>query len=113
MFDQPFEALAARRERFAFGSSVLLLAAALLLVVLELAPVLGPTGPLRAPAPGVVGGGFAAPISPAVVPGPARPALSVSAGEPCAAYAPATEADMHPAINANMSFLIPYLPKKV
>jgi hypothetical protein len=29
--------------------------------------------------------GFAAPISPAAVPGPARPALSVSAGEPCAA----------------------------
>jgi hypothetical protein len=35
--------------------------------------------------PGVVAPGFAAPISPALVPGPARPALSVSAGEPCAA----------------------------
>jgi hypothetical protein len=102
----------------AFGSSVLLLAAAPLLVVLELAAVPEVAPPLRAAAPapvpalGVVVPGFAAPISPAAVPGPARPALSVSAGEPCAAYAPATAADMQPAINANMSFLIPYLPKK-
>jgi hypothetical protein len=65
------------------------------------------------PAPGAVVDGFAAPISPAVVPGPARPALSVSAGEPAAAYAPATAADMQPATNANMSFLISTSRKKV
>ena len=81
--------------------------------VLELAvpavpAVLAPAPPfdMPPPAPGVVGVGFAAPISPAAVPGPARPALSVSAGDPCAAYAPATAADMHPATTANMSFLI-------
>jgi hypothetical protein len=95
---------------------MLLLAVAPLLVVLELAPVVEVAPPLRAPAPapapGVVVAGLAAPISPAAVPGPVRPALSVSAGEPCAAYAPATAADMQPAINANMSFLITYLPKK-
>jgi hypothetical protein len=77
---------------------------------LELAApeVLAPAPPfdMPPPAPGAVGDGFAAPISPADVPGPARPALSVSAGDPCAAYAPATAADMHPATNANMSFFI-------
>jgi hypothetical protein len=36
-----------------------------------------------------------------------RPALSESAGEPDAAYALATAADMQPAINVNMSFFIP------
>jgi hypothetical protein len=61
--------------------------------------------------PALPGVGVAAPISPAAVPGPARPALSVSAGEPCAAYAPATAADMQTAINVNMSFFIPDLPK--
>jgi hypothetical protein len=85
---------------------------------LELAaPALLP--PLDAPMPelpadpGVVVPGFAAPISPALVPGPARPALSVSAGEPCAAYAPATAADMQPATTANMSFLITTSRKKL
>jgi hypothetical protein len=123
--DQPFSALAARRERRAFGSSppVLLLASAPPPIELDPAvlpdvdPPLMPElelAPLRAPAPpapGAVVPGFAAPISPADVPGPARPALSASAGEPCAAYAPATAADMHPATNATMSFLIAYLPK--
>ncbi|MDB5865489.1 MAG: hypothetical protein JWO70_3295 [Betaproteobacteria bacterium] len=130
---QPFSALAARRERrvlFVSSVAVLLLAAAPLppLVdpavdpapVLELAAppdeVLAPEPmlpPLDVPDPGVVVPGLAAPISPALVPGPMRPALSESAGEPCAAYAPATAADMQPATTANMSFLITYLPKKV
>jgi hypothetical protein len=78
---------------------------------LELAPPFAP--PLIPAPPGAVVPGLAAPISPADVPGPARPALSVSAGEPCAAYAPATAADMQPATNATMSFLIAYLPKMV
>jgi hypothetical protein len=56
--------------------------------------------------------GFAAPISPAAVPGPARPALSVSAGEPVAANALATATDMQPATNAIMSFFICDLPVK-
>jgi translation initiation factor IF-2 len=67
-----------------------------------LVPVV-PAVPLAVP----LGVGFAAPISPAAVPGPARPALSVSAGEPDAAYAPATAADMQPATNVNMSLFIP------
>lgn len=54
--------------------------------------------------------GFDAPISPAAVPGPARPALSVSAGEPCAAYAPATATDRQPATNVTISFFISDLP---
>ena len=62
-----------------------------------------PAVPLAVP----LGVGFDAPISPAAVPGPARPALSVSAGEPDAAYAPATAADMQPATNVNMSLFIP------
>jgi hypothetical protein len=41
-----------------------------------------------------------------------RPALSESAGEPDAAYALATAADMQPAINVNMSFFISDLPKR-
>jgi hypothetical protein len=124
--DQPFSALAARRERLPdFGSSApLLLAAAPPLVLLELAPapmpplVLPPAPvlelapplrllpPMPPPAPGEVVPGFAAPCSPAALPAPARPALSVSAGEPCAAYAPATAADIQPATNTIMSFFI-------
>jgi hypothetical protein len=80
--------------------------------------------PVVAPAPVVVlapapvvpaapeGVGLAAPASPIAVPGPARPALSVSAGDPDAAYAPAIAADMHPATSANMSFFISDLPNK-
>jgi hypothetical protein len=75
-------------------------------VVLDAAPV----APRFMPVPAEPTSGLAAPCSPAVVPGPARPALSVSAGDPDAAYALATAADMQPAINANMSFLIPHLP---
>jgi hypothetical protein len=92
------------------------------LVVVELAPapMLPPApapadelapAPLRLAPPALPGVGSAAPICPAAVPGPARPALSVSAGDPCAAYAPATAADMAPAISAIMSFLITCLPK--
>jgi hypothetical protein len=50
--------------------------------------------------------GSAAPIWPAAVLGLARPALSVSAGDPCAAYAPANAADMHTATKPNVSFLM-------
>jgi hypothetical protein len=107
----------ARRERLPFGSSVPLLADAPLLVVLELAPVLE-LGPLPVPeaapiplVPALPGVGSAAPIWPAAVPAPARPALSVSAGEPWAAYAPVTATDMQPAIKTRVSFLMTYLPK--
>jgi hypothetical protein len=121
------EALAALRERLPLGSSMPPPAAALEpppVLEAELPPaapelddaappapalVPAPALPLfdiPLPAPGVAGPGFAAPISPAAVPGPARPALSVSAGEPAAAYAPATAADIQPATNANISFLI-------
>jgi hypothetical protein len=68
-------------------------------------PLLPPFAP-----PGAFG--FAAPISPAAVPGPARPALSVSAGDPVAANALATATDMQPATNAIMSFFICDLPVK-
>lgn len=72
-----------------------------------------PVPPFIVPGPALPGVGSAAPICPAAVPGPARPALSVSAGEPVAAYAPATATDMQPATNANVSFLISDLPKKL
>lgn len=74
-------------------------------VVLEVAPV--PVLDLAPVVPGALLGGFGstAPISPAAVPGPMRPALSESAGEPDAAYAP-TATDMQLAINANVSFFI-------
>jgi hypothetical protein len=114
MCDQPFDARARRPFR---GSSVPLLelAAAPLEPVVALAPVpvvalLDAAPPFVEPGPALPGVGCAAPISPAAVPGPMRPALSVSAGDPCAAYAPATAADMQPATNANMSFFIPDLP---
>ena len=83
---------------------VLELAAPVVPAVLEPIPL--PPFDIPPVVPGVVGVGLAAPISPAAVPGPARPALSVSAGDPAAAYAPATATDMQPATNANMSFLI-------
>jgi hypothetical protein len=126
--NQPFEARPPRRVRLTFGSSVLLdadapldppLVPALLLEVpllvpaLPVAPVLevAPLVPARdrvplalVSAPAFVGS--AAPIWPADVPGPARPALSVSAGDPCAACAPATAADTQTATNANVSFLM-------
>jgi hypothetical protein len=122
--DQPFEARAALRLRLPFVSSVVLADAALeppvvlpevlLAPPLPPAPVLDvapPAVPAREPvvppaelAPPLVGS--AAPISPAAVPGPARPALSVSAGDPCAAYAPATAPDMQSASRPNLSFLM-------
>jgi hypothetical protein len=131
--DQPFDARAALRERrlpLVSSEPAPLIALELPPPVLEAAepaPVVdvpaapdvlapAPIAPLPlfdAPPPGAVGAGFAAPISPADVPGPARPALSVSAGDPCAAYAPATAADMQPATNANMSFLIITSRKKL
>jgi hypothetical protein len=128
--DQPFSARAARRLRLDLGSSVPVAALAdeplVPLVVLEPVPVVVAPVPAAAPvvvlpavaprlpiAPPLSGApGFTAPCSPAAVPGPWRPALSESAGDPDAAYAPATPADMHPAINANMSFLISDLPIK-
>jgi hypothetical protein len=83
------------------------------------APVLAPEVPALAPLvllaaplfdmllpPALPGVGSTAPDCPADVPGGWRPALSLSAGDPAAAYAPATPADMQPATNANMSFLI-------
>jgi hypothetical protein len=79
-------------------------------VVVLAAPAVAPRLPIAPPLSAPPG--FTAPCSPAAVPGPMRPALSVSAGDPDAAYAPATVADMHPAINANMSFLISNLPNK-
>jgi hypothetical protein len=125
--DQPLEARAPRRVRRTFGSSVLLAAdaplerppvpAALLELSLPvpavpLAPLLD-VAPLLAapdrdplaldPAPAL---GSDAPNWPADVPGSARPALSVSAGEPCAACAPAMVADKQAATNANVSLLM-------
>jgi len=58
------------------------------------------------PLPVVPASGFAAPCCPAAVPLPARPALSVSVGDPDAAYAPATATDMQPATNATRSFFM-------
>jgi hypothetical protein len=120
--DQPFEARAARRLRRAFGVpvsvdeladepvvSVVVLDPVVPPALLLDAPAFAPRRPmllLVLPAPVLLASGFDAPCWPAAVPGPARPALSVSAGDPEAAYAPATVADMHPAINATQSFLI-------
>jgi hypothetical protein len=121
LLDQPFSARAARRLRRALRLPVsvealadepLVSLAALVpppvppAVLLD-APALG----LRrldapAPAPVELASGFAAPCWPAAVPGPARPALSVSAGDPDAAYAPLTAADMQPAIKTTRSFFI-------
>jgi hypothetical protein len=76
-------------------------------VVLEVAPVPRVLLELAPVVPGALLGGVGsvAPCCPAAVPGPMRPALSESAGEPDAAYAP-TATDMQPAINANVSFFI-------
>jgi hypothetical protein len=129
--NQPFDARAALRERLDLPSSPMPLpAVALLPVVLEPVVALEPVVELAAPAvpapalvpapvaalplfdagavdvPALPGDGSAAPIWPAAVPGPMRPALSESAGEPAAAYAPATAADMQPATNAIMTFFI-------
>jgi hypothetical protein len=128
--DQPFEARALRRL-LPVSLPVPLLAPALLPPVPELAALPAPAPVVEldapdvpdellapepmllplfdAPAPDVPAApplGFAAPISPADVPGPMRPALSASAGDPCAAYAPATAADMQPATKATMSLFI-------
>jgi hypothetical protein len=130
LHDQPLDARAARRDRRPLPVSLAPVSddAELPLDVLGPAPaVLPPMPPAPAPVdelapallrdeplvPPVVPdlSGFAAPICPAAVPAPARPALSVSAGEPCAAYAPATAADIAPATSAIMSFLIACLPK--
>jgi hypothetical protein len=118
---QPFDARAARRLRRALRSpvSVAVLADEPLVSV----DVLGPpalvldapefASPRLMPLPPVeLASGLDAPCWPAAVPGPARPALSVSAADPDAAYAPATAADMHPAINVTKSFLIRDLPNK-
>lgn len=70
-------------------------------------PVVVPAAvPLREPGPALPGLGSAAPICPAAVPGPERPAASVSAGEPVAACALENAIDMQPAINANVSFFM-------
>jgi hypothetical protein len=139
--DQPFEARALRRLLLPVSLPVPLLAPALLPPVPELAeeppapapvleldapalpdellaplPMLPPLPLFDAPVPDVPAApplGFAAPISPADVPGPMRPALSASAGDPCAAYAPVTAADMQPATNANMSLFIRTSRKKL
>ncbi len=101
------------------------LAAAPVVVVVVLAPA--PVPELAAPllrvvdglvllppivlGPALPGVGSDAPICPPAVPGPMRPALSVSAGEPCAAYAPVTATAITPAANTIVSFLMNYLPE--
>jgi len=118
--DQPFSARAARRLRrdlpLVLPVSVDALADDPLVSVAVLAPAVPPALLLDAPAlaprllipalPVLLASGFAAPCCPAAVPVPARPALSVSAGDPDAAYAPATAADIAPATNATRTFLM-------
>lgn len=111
--DQPLDARAARRLREALGVSPPLVAVALLLVLpwsivlLVLLRDPEPVVELVVPPVAAVAPGLAAPISPAAVPGPARPALSVAAGElELCAHAPPTAAQIVVAANVRMSFLM-------
>jgi hypothetical protein len=106
------EARAARRARELRGLSLPLAADALLelsVAALVLPRDVPPAVELDAPLAGAVAPGFAAPISPAAVPGPARPALSVAAGElVLCANAVVTASDRVVASNVKVSFLMVY-----
>src|SRR5688500_4152326 len=94
--NQPFSARAARRVR---GALVSLAGAAELAAAgagAGAGAAAGAAAPFVAPGPALPGEGTVAPASPAAVPGPWRPALSASAGEPVAAYAAPNAADIHP-----------------